>query len=261
MSSFIDPVEQAMKLIRYIGDKTIESGKPIRDLFGFADYIGAPSQELADRLLEELYDRGLVEMLEPSKTLSDGTTFLSVSLTMDGWDMYNEEQREQSDLSPATDITATAQVQGNKVFVVHGHDEEILFKTKDLLKTLLLEPIILRELPDEGRTIIEKLVEYSTQAGFAVVLLTPDDIGGGKSDSYKDLKPRARQNVILELGLFLGRLGRKRVCILYQKEVEIPSDYQGVLFIEVDGHGAWQTKLAREIKNAGLDVDLNLLAQ
>ena len=122
-----------------------------------------------------------------------------------------------------------------------------------------MEPIILRELPDEGRTIIEKLVEYSAQAGFAVVLLTPDDIGGSKSDSYEDLKPRARQNVILELGLFLGRLGRKHVCILYQKEVEIPSDYQGVLFIEVDGHGAWQTKLAREIKNAGLDVDLNLL--
>ena len=178
---------------------------------------------------------------------------------MDGWNLYNEAKREQSDVSPATDIPATAQVQGNKVFVVHGHDEEILFKTKDLLRKLLLEPIILRELPDEGRTIIEKLVEYSAQAGFAVVLLTPDDIGGSKSDSHEKLKLRARQNVILELGLFLGRLGRKRVCILYQKEVEIPSDYQGVLFVEVDEHGAWQTKLAREIKKAGLEVDLNLL--
>lgn len=79
MSSFIDPVEQAMKLIRYIGDKIIESGKPIRSLSGFAGSIGASSQELADRLLEELYDRGLVEMLEPSKTLSDGTTFLNVT--------------------------------------------------------------------------------------------------------------------------------------------------------------------------------------
>ena len=109
MSSFIDPVEQAMKLIRYIGDKIIESEKPIRSLSGFAGSIGASSQELADRLLEELYDRGLVEMLEPAKTLSDGTTFLNISLTMDGWNMYNEKKGEQFDVSPVTDIPATAQ--------------------------------------------------------------------------------------------------------------------------------------------------------
>ena len=257
MSNFVDQAEQVINLIRHIGDKIKESDKPI-GLYRFAKNIGAPSEELADDLLEELWDGGLVKMFEPAKTLSDGTTFLNVNLTMDGWNMYNEAKREQSDVLSATDISATAQVQGNKVFVVHGHDEEILFKTKDLLKKLLLEPIILRELPDEGRTIIEKLVEYSAQAGFAVVLLTPDDIGGSKSDSYENLKLRARQNVILELGLFLGCLGRKHVCILYQKEVEIPSDYQGVLFVEVDKHDAWQTKLAREIKNAGLDVDLNL---
>lgn len=148
----------------------------------------------------------------------------------------------------------------NKVFVVHGHNEEILFKTKDFLEKLQLEPIILRELPDEGRTIIEKFMEYSAQAGFAVVLLTPDDKGGSRSDSYKNQRFRARQNVILELGFFLGSLGRKLVCVLYQKDVEIPSDYKGVLFVEVDDTDGWQIKLAREIKKAGLEVDLNLLA-
>ncbi len=148
----------------------------------------------------------------------------------------------------------------NKVFVVHGHNEEILLKTKDFLEKLQLEPIILRELPDEGRTIIEKFMEYSAQAGFAVVLLTPDDKGGSRSDSYKNQRFRARQNVILELGFFLGSLGRKLVCVLYQRDVEIPSDYKGVLFVEVGDTDGWRIKLAREIKKAGLEVDLNLLA-
>lgn len=172
----------------------------------------------------------------------------------------NSSKSKQLDVLPVTETFSATQAQKNKVFVVHGHNEEILFKTKDFLKKLQLEPVILRELPNEGRTIIEKFMEYSTQAGFAIVLLTPDDRGGSKSDSYEDQKFRARQNVILELGFFLGSLGRKRVCVLYQKHLEIPSDYQGVLFVEVDKTDGWQIKLAREIKKAGLNVDMNLLA-
>lgn len=79
-----------MNLIRHIGDKVRESGKPI-DLYRFAESIGAQSEELADGLLEELWDRGLVKMFEPAKTLSDGTTFLNVDLTIDGWNLYEEE--------------------------------------------------------------------------------------------------------------------------------------------------------------------------
>ena len=96
MSSSVDQAGQAINLIRYIGDKVTESGKPIV-LYRFAEKIGAPSEELADDLLEDLWDSGLVKMFEPAKTLSDGTTFLNVNLTMDGWNLYNEEGNEQFD--------------------------------------------------------------------------------------------------------------------------------------------------------------------
>lgn len=146
----------------------------------------------------------------------------------------------------------------DKVFVVHGHDNAAKESVARLIGQLELEPIILHEKPNKGRTIIEKFVDY-TDVGFAVVILTGDDRGGEKSESVDSYQDRARQNVILELGFFLGKLGRDRVCALYQDGVEIPSDYDGVLFVPLDGAGAWRYQLAKEMKAAGLDVDLNKL--
>lgn len=80
-----------------------------------------------------------------------------------------------------------------------------------------------------------------------------------KSLPFDEQKLRSRQNVILELGFFLGKLGSSRVCALYQEDVEIPSDYDGVLFVPLDGGGAWHIALARELKAAGLDIDSTLL--
>ena len=88
--------------------------------------------------------------------------------------------------------------------------------------------------------------------------MTPDDIGALK-DQADNLKPRSRQNVILELGFFLGKIGRKCVCALYKEGVEIPSDYQGVLYVKMDNSGAWKLSLAKEIKEAGIPIDLNKL--
>ncbi len=154
-----------------------------------------------------------------------------------------------------------AKTRKNKVFVVHGHNEEALLKIESFLRKLELDPIILKEKPNEGLTIIEKFLEFSDQAAFAVVLLTPDDRGGNKSDPYEKQQLRARQNVILELGFFLGKLGRERLCVLHKRDVEIPSDYHGVLYVEFDESRAWQMNLAKEMKTAGLDVDLNLLVK
>lgn len=143
---------------------------------------------------------------------------------------------------------------GPEVFLVHGHNEGIKQTVARYIEKLDLRPIILHEQPNEGRTIIEKFEKYST-VSYAVILLTPDDVGAS-IDEKDNLKFRARQNVILELGFFLGRLGRERVCALYTRDVEIPSDYKGVLYISLDD-GAWQLLLARELKSAGLKVDLN----
>lgn len=141
-----------------------------------------------------------------------------------------------------------------EVFVVHGHDEAAREKVARFLEQLDLKPLILREKPNSGRTLIEKFETVSSQSDFAVVILTPDDQGAAKGEA---LKPRARQNVMLELGFFVGRIGRDRVCVLYAEGVEIPSDYSGVGFTPLDAHNGWQMELARELRAAGFEVDLN----
>lgn len=106
-----------------------------------------------------------------------------------------------------------------------------------------------------GRTIIEKF-ERNSEVGFAVILLTGDDEGKG-ADSADSLRKRARQNVIFEFGYFLGKLGRSRVCALYEPGGEIPSDYQGVVYISLDTEEYWKFQLVRELKAAGIEVDAN----
>jgi predicted nucleotide-binding protein len=139
-----------------------------------------------------------------------------------------------------------------KVFVVHGH-AGVEHAVAGFLRKLGLDPIILHEKPNEGRTIIEKFEAHS-DVGFAVVLITADDVGGLKDGPQR---PRARQNVILELGYFVGRLGRKKVCPLIEGDVELPSDVLGVGWVELDKHEGWHMKLAKELQAAGYDFDLN----
>lgn len=165
----------------------------------------------------------------------------------------------EMDSNDKTKTPSVAKVGGSKVFVVHGHNEEALLKIEKFLQKLQLDSVILKEEPSKGLTIIEKFLEFSDQAGFAIILLTPDDRGGRESDPYEKQLPRARQNVILEFGFFLGRLGREHICVLRQQNVEIPSDYNGVVFIPFDESGAWQIDLAKEMRKAGLDINLNQL--
>jgi predicted nucleotide-binding protein len=143
-----------------------------------------------------------------------------------------------------------------KIFIVHGHDETTKAIVELFVERLGLQAIVLHEQPHAGRTIIEDIEKYS-DVGFAVVLFTPDDIGGPKYTGLENLKPRARQNVVFELGFFVGKLGRDRVSVLYKKEVEIPSDYHGVLYIPIDPNEGWKRTLAKEIKEAGIPFDPN----
>ncbi|MFZ2171799.1 MAG: nucleotide-binding protein [Methylococcaceae bacterium] len=146
--------------------------------------------------------------------------------------------------------------ESRKVFVVHGHDNEAKESTARFLEKLGLQPIILHEQPSSGRTVIEKFESYASDIAFAVVLLTPDDVGT-VATSPANLKARARQNVVMELGYFMGRLGRVRVCALHKGGIELPSDYQGVLYIEMDIAGAWKGKLAQEFVQAKLPIELS----
>ena len=145
-------------------------------------------------------------------------------------------------------------IRSNKIFIVHGHNEAIKESIARLIEKLGLEPIILHEKPNKGRTIIEKFVDY-LDVNSAIVLLTADDVGKGKADT--NLNRRARQNVIFELGYFLGKLGRSNVCALYEDGVEIPSDYDGVIFLKLDKADSWKFSVAKELKAVGFDVDMN----
>ena len=121
-------------------------------------------------------------------------------------------------------------------------------------------PVILHEQPNEGRTVIEKFEDHAN-VGFAVILLTPDDEGRlrEEADGSGTLNLRARQNVLLELGFFLGKLGRERTCAIKKGEVEIPSDYEGVVLTVMDDAGAWKKELARELRRAGMGLDVDRL--
>ena len=141
------------------------------------------------------------------------------------------------------------------VFIVHGHDEGAREAVARFVEKLGLKAVILHERPNAGRTIIEKF-EGSSDVGFAVVLLIPDDVGYPR-DNPKQSAPRTRQNVIFELGYFMGKLGRERVAALYKEGVELPSDIHGVVYVPMDDGEAWHFNLAKEMKAAGLPIDMN----
>ena len=161
--------------------------------------------------------------------------------------------KEKSGSSELVQPAAPAVSATRKVFVVHGHDEAAREAVARFLEQTNSEPIILHEQANKGQTIIEKIEEHG-DVGFAVVLLTTDDLGG---EDERHLAPRARQNVIFELGYFIARLGRERVAALKQDSVEVPSDFSGVVYLTYDSRKAWKEALAKELKAAGFEIDWN----
>jgi predicted nucleotide-binding protein len=140
-----------------------------------------------------------------------------------------------------------------RVFIVHGHDDGAREGIARFLASLDLEPVILHEQANRGMTVIEK-VEANSDVGFAVVILTADDEGRAKGGI---IEPRPRQNVLLELGYFIGRLGRHKVCALKRGELEIPSDFAGVVWETMDANSGWKLALGRELAAAGYQIDWN----
>lgn len=138
-------------------------------------------------------------------------------------------------------------------FIVHGHDDDAKLELKNYLQNVLElpEPIILHEQPNLGRTIIEKFEDYAMQSNLVFILLTPDDLMA-KGEETDDEKRRARQNVILELGYFLGVLGREtgRVILLHKGPLDVPSDLSGVVYIDIsNGIEAAGENIRKELKD------------
>jgi predicted nucleotide-binding protein len=149
-----------------------------------------------------------------------------------------------------------------KVFVVYGHDQTSRTQLEAMLRRWGLEPLILDQLPTEGQTVIEKLEGAMAEASFGVVLATPDD-EGYRANHADEKAYRARQNVVLELGMLLTKLGRQNVAILLktQENMERPSDIQGLIYIPFKDDLAKEAglTLAKTMAARGYELDIKRL--
>ena len=213
-----------------------------QDFNGIEFTPGIVMSGMPDTVYQDAYQRGL-------RTAS-GILESMVDEVHEYWPADIEHEVEPSA------IATTSEIVTNRVFVVHGRDEEAKQTTARFLESLGLEPIILQEQASQGNTIIEKFEEHAQSARFAVALCTPDDVGALAGDR-ENLKPRMRQNVVFELGYFAGAIGRNRVCALMKGNIERPSDYDGVVYIPLDNNDGWKLSLARELSAAGFEIDLN----
>lgn len=173
----------------------------------------------------------------------------SISLTEEG---HKAAIHPQGILGYLQDRGKTAKtIMTNKVFIVHGHNNAVKQEVARFIEHLKLEPIILHEQVNRGRTIIEKFEENSSDVSFAVVLLTADDEGKAKTEA--NYRKRARQNVIFEMGYFVGKLSRSNVFMLLDEGVEEPSDMDGIVYTSLKDD--WKTMLFKELYDCGYKVD------
>lgn len=155
-------------------------------------------------------------------------------------------------LTEETQNKGSETVMNNKVFIVHGHNDALKYQLADWLRKIEIEPIILHEQANMGITSILGKIERYSGVDCAIVLFTSDDIGSLKDDT-DNLRPRTRQNVVFEAGLFLGLLGDKKVIMLCEKDLERPGDLDGCIYIEADEYGGWKEKLRAEFDAIGIE--------
>jgi len=175
--------------------------------------------------------------------------------------VYLESLIELIPLIPSSIETSIAPKQpisspmSNRVFIVHGHDPAVRAEVELLVKKLGYNPVVLFKEASGGKTIIEKLEEETNSVVFAVILYSACDFGRDKLDGKE--QPRARQNVVFEHGFLCAKLGRDHVCALVEPGIEVPGDLSGVVYVPLSG--PWEYMLAKEMKSAGLNIDMNML--
>ena len=201
-------------------------------------------------------------IIEEKRSGNDLGTVLKLSngCIINCWDKgtANCQGKNAEKITTLLSGTTASSIQNRKVFVVYGHDNNARTQLEAMLRRWDLEPLILDQLISSGQTIIEKLEEYTQQANFGIVLATPDDIGYPKNDESKK-KYRVRQNVVLELGMLLSRIGREKVAILLSQaeDMEKPSDIDGLIYIPFkDNVEETKLSLAKEMQNNGYTLDI-----
>ena len=174
-----------------------------------------------------------------AEVINNGDPASGIDSTLTFSEVSNKKADETSRKSP------------NRVFVVHGQNESARDQVVKFLSGVGLIGIVLHDQPNMGRHLLTKFIDEAELVTFAVVLMTDDDVGGLKGGK---LEPRARQNVILELGYFLSHLGQSRICALVSPGLEAPSDFDGIVYIKMDDDGRWKTIFKRELQAAGMPL-------
>lgn len=187
--------------------------------------------------------------------LSELRNSLSSNANYGGW--MNEEQKKKLKRSTIT-LLKKIDAENKSVFIVHGRDHEMRNAVQSALHGLGIPNVVLDREDDEGQTIIEKFEKEASRCEYAVILCSADDEGRirvkGRAKE-NTLRPRARQNVVLELGYFLARLGRQNLFVLHpQESIEQASDFSGIIYQTYDKAGLWKAKLVRELKKAGFKI-------
>ncbi|OAI56165.1 hypothetical protein AYO48_00045 [Gaiella sp. SCGC AG-212-M14] len=172
--------------------------------------------------------------------------------------LFEESPHVHASREPEAKKDARKKAAIESIFIVHGHDDALKLAVHGFVREITeVEVVILADKPNRGRTLLEKFEAVGSGAGYAIVLLTKDDLGRAK-DKTAD-QPRARQNVVWEFGFFAGAIGRSHVAVIYEEGVELPSDLHGLVYIPYDAGGGWRLKLARELKDVGVNIDTSKL--
>lgn len=240
-NKFIDNTEKRIHELQDIAAEAIGVLNPLLDKYARREkYFGNPSRKV-DIFREAL----TIDSQFGSAILKDALAELK---------MVQSQLKNLPDETIEKSISKKETKKSNRVFIVHGQNNEIKNTVTLFLTRLGLEPIILHEQEDNGNTIMEKLIEFS-DVDFAISLLTPDD----KGTLNKKGTHRARQNVIFEFGYFMGKLGRKKVVALFEQSdlFEIPSDLSGLIYIPFNSNEeTWKVRLAKELKRV-FKIDMN----
>jgi predicted nucleotide-binding protein len=208
-------------------------GKPIEERL-----VERPAIEKLPKkkLLKEIVSNEKLQREEPSKEVSDRIRLLK------------EE-------SPSTPVLNRSQLLRNNSLLIYGRDEAAKESLSKFIERLGLRALIFHEEAEGGASIVEKFGQFPN-IDFAIFLFTTGDIAPPR-DKTREGQVHVSQNIVFEFGYFVGKLGQKRVCVLYREGVEIPLNYQGIVYIPIDSRGGWRLLVAKEIKEAGIEIDLN----
>lgn len=234
-SHFERLVQELNNSLKILGREGVSSAHEIIS-FQFARDHYSSSQKTIN-------DRGYQSLLYHVEIVEEALLNENVILQEDNTDSYNSEKHSH-----------------NKVFIVHGRDEFALLQTENMIRRLGFEPIVLKRKANQGLTLIEKF-EKNSEVKYAIVLLTPDDVGSLNEEATPHLQFRARQNVIFEMGFFYGKLGRSKVCCLVKSGVEKPvppSDIDGIAYIPYTySIEEKELDIMRELQSAGIEIGVN----